>query len=51
MACVRYNLEQEVFVYDCYVKEKDLIQIMQEKNYFSLNFPTQHVHLEIQFPN
>jgi hypothetical protein len=29
MAHVRYNLEQRVFIYDCYVKK--LIQIVQEK--------------------
>jgi hypothetical protein len=29
MACVRYNLEQRVFIFDCYVEKKT--QIMQEK--------------------
>jgi hypothetical protein len=29
MAHVRYNLEQRVFIYDCYVKKK-IIQFMQE---------------------
>jgi hypothetical protein len=30
MACVRYNIDQRVFTYDCYVKRK-LVQIVQEK--------------------
>jgi hypothetical protein len=36
MARVRYNLEQRVFIYDCYVKKK-IIQIVQEK--FRRKFP------------
>jgi hypothetical protein len=31
LACVKYNLEQRMFIYDCYVGEKKLVQIVQEK--------------------
>jgi hypothetical protein len=47
MACVRYNLEQRVFIYDCYMKKKHINHAGEN---FVVNFPT-HVHLEIQFPN
>jgi hypothetical protein len=50
MAHVRYNLEQRVFIYDCYVGgEKTHRNHLGEK--FAINFLTQHVCLEIQFPN
>jgi hypothetical protein len=44
MARVRYNLQQRVFIYDCYVKTN------HAGENFAVNFLT-HVHLEIQFPN
>jgi hypothetical protein len=49
MAHVRYNLEQRVFIYDFYVKKKPHTNRAGEN--FTINFRTQHVHLEIQFPN
>jgi hypothetical protein len=48
MAHVRYNLEQRVFIYDCYVK-KTHTNCAGEN--FAVNLPTQHINLEIQFPN
>jgi hypothetical protein len=48
MAHVRYNLEQTVFIYDCYVV-KTHTNLAGEN--FALNLPTQHVRMEIQFPN
>jgi hypothetical protein len=47
MARVRNNLEQRVFICDCYVKK---IHTNRAGEIFAVNFPT-HVHLEIQFPN
>jgi hypothetical protein len=47
MARVRYNLQQKVFIYDCYVKKTHTNHLGEN---FAVNFPT-HVHLEIQFPN
>jgi hypothetical protein len=46
---VRYNLEQRIFNYDCDVKTKSHSNLAGE--IFALNFRTQHVLLEIQFPN
>jgi hypothetical protein len=48
MARVRYNLEQRVSIYDCYVKTNSHKSCRRK---FTVNFLTPHVHLEIQFPN
>jgi hypothetical protein len=48
MARVRYNLEQRVFIYDCYVKTNSYTSCREN---FAVIFPTQNVHLETQFPN
>jgi hypothetical protein len=45
MAHVSYSLEQRVFIYDCYVKKKTHTTHAGEN--FAVNFPKQHVHLEI----
>jgi hypothetical protein len=54
MAHVRYNIEQKVFIYDCYVKNKRKKERTHTncagKN-FAVNFLKQYAHLEIQFPN
>jgi hypothetical protein len=47
MAHVRYNLEQRVFIYDCYVKKSHTNRTGES---LAVNFP-KHVYLEIQFPN
>jgi hypothetical protein len=47
MARVGCNLEQRVFIYDCYEKKKTHTNRAGE--HFTVNFPTQHIHLEIQF--
>jgi hypothetical protein len=49
MARVRYNLEQRVFIHDCYAKKRPYTNRAGEN--FTVNFSTQYVHLMIQFPN
>jgi hypothetical protein len=49
MAHVIYDFEQRVLIYIFYVKKKTHENHAGEN--FAINFPTQHVHLEIQFPN
>jgi hypothetical protein len=51
MAPVRYNLEQRMFSYDCYVhkkKRKRKAHTNHAGENFTLNFPTQHFRLEIK---